>query len=282
MTTTAIRPTATRTATRDAALDAAVDRATETLELADFVAATQMCDAGSEAIHAAALEITRGTRTQREAAVALFYWVRDEVEYTMGDWNWRASETLRLRKGTCSNKANLMVAMARALGIPAGFHIQYVTTDSYFRGAFIPLIQRSVRDRAIHVYVTLWLDGRWVKCDPTDDKALCDSIDQVVPHATTLDFDGEHDAMLPFREGSVLSDRGPFSDIDADLTREARISAAHKALFGRFVAFMRDSGGRYDKETAAVTAQIEADFLEFFADVEPSAYAELMGLGQAA
>lgn len=30
-------------------------------------------------------------------------------------------------------------------------------------------MRRSGRDQAIHVYVTLFLDGRWVKCDPTDE-----------------------------------------------------------------------------------------------------------------
>ena len=239
-----------------------------------FLAATQMCEAVDAEVRGAAAEVTRRATTPREAAVALFYWVRDEIEYTMGDWNWRASETLRLRKGTCSNKANLMVAMARSLGIPAGFHVQYVTTPSYFSGSFIPLVQRSVRDKAIHVYVTLFLDGRWVKCDPTDDKALSDAIESIVPHARAFEFDGEHDAVMPFAAGSVLSDRGPYADIDEDLCREARISPANKTMFAGFVAFMREQGARYRHDTHEVRMRIEADFCRFLAETEPEAYAE--------
>jgi Transglutaminase-like superfamily len=240
-----------------------------------FLTATQMCDADAAAVHDVAAEVTSQARTAREAAVALFYWVRDELEYTMGDWNWRASETLRLRKGTCSNKANLMVAMARSLGIPAGFHVQYVTTPSYFSGSFIPLVRRSVRDKAIHVYVTVFLDGRWVKCDPTDDKALSDAIEAIVPHARAFEFDGEHDAVMPFAAGSVLSDHGPYADIDDDLCRVARISPAYKKMFAGFVAFMRQQGASYRQDTHEQRMRIEADFRRFLAETEPEAYAEL-------
>lgn len=247
-----------------------------------FLAATPMCDAGDAAIRDTAAEVTRGARTPREAAVALFYWVRDEVSYTMGDWNWRASETLRLRRGTCSNKANLMVAMARSLGIPAGFHVQFVTTPSYFSGGFIPLIRRCVRDKAIHVYVTLFLDGHWVKCDPTDDKALSDAIEVIVPHARAFDFDGEHDAVIPFAEGSVVSDNGPLTDIDADLSRDARISEPVKQVFASFVAYMRENGARYRQDSDEERSRIEADFRAFLAATEPEVYAGLVAVDAAA
>lgn len=245
------------------------------LDLQAFLAPTPMCDADHAAVRRMAAEITRRAGTQREAAVALFYWVRDNVTYTMGDWNWRASETLALRHGTCSNKANLMVAMARALGIPAGFHVQYVSTPAYFSGGFIPLVRRSVRDIAIHVYVTLFIDGRWVKADPTDDKALSDAIEAIVPHAKAFDFDGENDAVIPFAEGSVVSDRGPFTDIDADLMRQARISESHKRMFAGYVAYLREFGAQFVHDTLDEQLRIEADFRRYLAEREPEAYAEL-------
>lgn len=124
------------------------------------------------------------------------------------------------------------------------------------------------------------IDGQWVKCDPTDDKTLCDAIEAFVPHASALDFDGEHDALIPFVAGSVLSDRGPFTDIDDDLAREARISPALKTMFGRFVTFVRDNGARYGQDSAEQRMQIEADFRRFLAENEPAAYAELVAEAQ--
>ncbi len=266
MTATVVRPST----------DILLRRSSESIELWPYLAPTPMCDADDDAVREMAAEVTRDARTRRDAAVALFYWVRDEIAYTMGDWNWRASQTLTLRRGTCSNKANLMVAMARALGIPAGFHVQFVTTPSYFSGGFIPLVQRVVRDKAIHVYVTLFLNGRWVKCDPADDKALSDAIEAIVPHARAFDFDGEHDVVIPFAPGSVLSDRGPLADIDAELSREARIGAAHKRMFAAYIAYMRQFGARYRQDSRAERLRIDADFGRFLADTDPEAYAELL------
>jgi len=251
-------------------------RSLRTSDLGPFLAATPMCDADHAAVRRIAAEVTRRARTRRDAAVALFYWVRDQIAYTMGDWNWRASETLALRSGTCSNKANLMVAMARAIGIPAGFHVQYATTPSYFSGGFIPMVQRIVRDKAIHVYVALFLQGRWVKCDPTDDKALSDAIEAIVPHARAFDFDGENDAVIRFAPGSVLSDRGPFPDIDAELSRDSRLGDAHKRMFQAYIAYLREFGARYRRDSHDERLRIEADFCRCLAESEPQAYAELM------
>ena len=242
-------------------------------DLSAYLAPTTMCDADHPAVRHVATEVTRGARTQREAAVALFYWVRDEVAYTMGDWSWRASDTLAMRLGTCSNKSNLMVAMARAIGIPAGFHVQYVETSSYFSGGFIPMVEAIARDVAIHVYVTLFLDGRWVRCDPTDDLALCEAIEAFVPHARALDFDGEHDAVIPFAAGSIQSDRGPLADIDGQLSRPARIEEGQKRMFAAYVAYMREHGTAYGADAPAQRLRIEADFRRHLAETEPVAWA---------
>lgn len=246
--------------------------------LTQYLAPTTMCDADSPAIREAALEITRGARDDREAAVALFYWVRDEVAYTMGDWNWKASETLSLGRGTCSNKANLMVALARAIGIPAAFHVQYVAAPAYFSGGFIPIIRNSVRDAAIHVYVSLHIDGQWVKCDATDDKALSDAIEAIVPHAKAFDFDGRRDAVIPFKEGSVLSDQGPFADIDADLNRAARISPAHKRMFGAAIEFMRTHGRQYLRDCNDERQRMQSDFLAYLAKTAPEVHSALVAV----
>jgi hypothetical protein len=246
------------------------------LPAASFRRPTSWCDANDPSVRRLAAELTSRATTPREAAAALFHWVRDEIAYTMGDWNRRASETLALRIGTCSNKANLLVALARAIGLSAGFHVQYIATDAYFAGGFTPTVRRVVRDRAIHVYVAFFLDGRWVKCDPTDDRALCESIQAIVPHAQVLVFDGVHDAMLPFRAGAVLSDEGPFADIDEQLARAPRISPAYKRMFGAFIEYMRDRGARYVEVSEREKLRIDREFRAHFAALDPDAYAALV------
>jgi hypothetical protein len=228
-----------------------------------YLRGTYWCDIDHPAIRELALELTRTARTSREAAVALFYWVRDHIIYTMGEWNQRASETIALGSGTCSSKANVLVALARSIGIPAAFHVQYIETAAYFGGAYIPMIRKLTRDTAIHVYATLWLDGRWVRCDPTDDRALCESIQAIVPHARALEFDGIADAVIPFADGSIQSDRGPLLDVDAQLSSGTRLSPTIKQVFAQYVVYMRSNGRRYVDDSDIGRARIEDDFRRF-------------------
>jgi hypothetical protein len=150
-----------------------------------------------------------------------------------------------------------------------------VATDAYFAGGYIPMVRKLTRDVAIHVYATLFLDGSWVRCDPTDDRTLCESIVAIVPHAATLDWDGTHDAVIPFPAGSVQSDRGPLLDIDAQLSSGARIPPAAKRVFGRLVVYMRTNGRRYTEDSDICRARIEDDFRRYLAslDREPIAVA---------
>src|SRR5690349_10126236 len=50
----------------------------------EHLAATARCDADHPAIVRLASDLTREAAGPREAAVALFTWVRDEILYTMG------------------------------------------------------------------------------------------------------------------------------------------------------------------------------------------------------
>lgn len=229
-------------------------------ELAAYLAATPWCDADHPCIRALSDELTRGLATQAEKAAALFAWVRDAVPYTLGDWNWRASETLALRRGTCSNKANLLVALARAAGIPAGFHVMSIRTRHYFGVGLIPMIRRVVRGESVHVYAAMHLGGRWVKCDPTDDAPLCRSIVKILPHAHLVEFNGVDDAVHGFAPDAILGDRGTLASLDDLLSRKPGFSASAQRVFGHFIRYMREHGGRYSLDDADCQARIERDF----------------------
>ncbi|MGB2885326.1 MAG: transglutaminase-like domain-containing protein, partial [Dehalococcoidia bacterium] len=81
-------------------------------------------DADSEAIQEKARELTGELEDAVEKAKALFYFVRDEISYNIYvkkhmPEHFRASNTLARGKGYCVQKAVLLVALARAAGIPA-------------------------------------------------------------------------------------------------------------------------------------------------------------------
>lgn len=241
-----------------------------------FLRATAWCDADHPVIVHLARELTRGLRTPEAKAVALFNWVRDEVLYTLGDWNWKASETLALRRGTCSNKANLLVALARAAGIPAGFQVMKIRTRHYFGAWLVPMGRRLIREESVHVYATLFLGGRWVKCDATDDKALCESIEGLLPHARLVEFDGVEDATHGFAPEAVIADEGPLPSVDDRLERRASFSQAARRMFGHYIRFMRAQGGRYSKAEPAVQERIEGEFLAWVFEGYPHDCEEFM------
>lgn len=68
-----------------------------------------------------------------------------------------------------------------------------------------------------HSYTELYIDGKWVKCTPAFDAALCERA-KIKP----LDFDGVNDSLFhPFdpagrRHMEYLKDRGAFEDVPFD------------------------------------------------------------------
>jgi len=55
------------------------------------------------------------------------------------------------------------VALLRALGIPAGFHVMAVKTKEYFGCLCTPRFNRFMSDRSVHVYGAVLLGGKWLK-----------------------------------------------------------------------------------------------------------------------
>ncbi len=86
---------------------------------AETLAATPFCDHHDRAIRAVVDDARdlAGGADELAVARALFEFVRDEVRYAFGPWGVPASTTLAQRAGTCTNKANLLVALLRAADV---------------------------------------------------------------------------------------------------------------------------------------------------------------------
>ncbi len=91
-----------------------------------YLKCTEVVDCDSQVIKKKAIALTKGLKTDKEKAIALFYFVRDNIKYNPYDSADRyeysiASATLKRGYGLCFQKAAVLVAMCRALGIPARF-----------------------------------------------------------------------------------------------------------------------------------------------------------------
>lgn len=154
------------------------------------------------------------------SALKLYYRIRDEFMYypyhiNLNPKALKASTLLQKNKGYCIEKANLLAATARALGIPSrlGFAIvqNHIGTER---------LEKLLRTNKLvfHGYTELFLEGRWVKATPAFDKHLCDKLG-VAP----LEFDGREDSIFQQYTGGgnkfmeYLHDYGQFADIPYDL-----------------------------------------------------------------
>jgi len=183
-----------------------------------YLQPTQYFDFNKKFVSRKAIEITSGLKTDKEKAIALFYWVRDEVKYNAFSYypkikaNLKASVTLRRKNGFCMSKSTLLSTLARAIGIPARIHM-------------VDIINHKISQRLVnfmgskafhcHAYSEIYLNKKWVKAAPIFDKKTCIK-GNFFP---MTEFDGEIDALFaPFdTEGNkfveYIGDWGIYADV---------------------------------------------------------------------
>ena len=128
-----------------------------------------------------------GEGSDREKALRLYYAVRDDLRYDpyntpMKREAYRASTTLAAGHGYCVNKAGLMAAVCRAVGIPA--RVGYADVRNHMTTKRLSDLMGS-DTFFYHGYTEVWLDGRWLKATPAFNKELTERFG-----LKPLDWDG--------------------------------------------------------------------------------------------
>ena len=186
-----------------------------------YLQPTEFFDFNKKSVSRKASEITNGLTTDKEKAIALFYWVRDEIKYNMLTYipsikaNFKASVTLQRRNGFCVSKSILLSSFARAVGIPARIHL-------------VDLINHKISQKVIdfmdtnvmhyHGYSELYLNNKWVKLTPSFDQGTAIK-GGFIP---MVEFDGENDAVFASYDkegrkfGEYVQDRGVHADLPLD------------------------------------------------------------------
>jgi len=190
-------------------------------DLSIYLQPNEFFDFNKKSVMNKAIEITDGLKSQKEKAIALFYWVRDEIKYNMALFvpkvknYFIASKTIRRREGFCVSKSILLSTLARAIGIPARIHLVDLINH---------LVSQKVIDfmgtnvMYVHGYSEFYLNEKWVKLTPSFDKetAIRGGFFPMV------EFDGENDAVFPPYDvngnkfGEYVGDRGVHADLPLD------------------------------------------------------------------
>ena len=188
-----------------------------------FLEPDSFVDSDHAAVIAYAREHTSPDASPLESAVRLYYAIRDGFRYN--PWGvasapeaFRASSILlrnRRRGGHCIDKAVVLAACARVVGVPSRLHFanvrNHIGTEELERKLGTDLL-------VFHGYVELHLEGRWVAATPAFNKELCDHLN--VP---PLEFDGRTDSIFQQydREGGefmeYVHDYGAYATIPYDL-----------------------------------------------------------------
>ena len=188
-------------------------------------------DSHNPAVIGFARDAARGASGQTEAAIRLYYRVRDAIRYDpygihLDPDAFRASRCLARGTGFCITKAALLAASARAVGIPA--RLGYADVKNHL--ATPKLLELLGTDLfTFHGYTDLQLDGTWVKATPAFNLSLCQKF-RVLP----LEFDGRTDSVFhPFdadgrRHMEYVLDRGTRADVPFD-----EIAESFRAVYPR-------------------------------------------------
>jgi transglutaminase-like putative cysteine protease len=172
-------------------------------------------------------ELTAGIEGEKEKAIRIFYFVRDQIRYNVyaprsTDAEFKASHVLATREGYCVQKAVLLVALARAAGIPA--RLRFAEIRSHLTSPAL-VEKRGSNIFPYHGLTDLNINDRWVKATPIYDIGYCAKTG-VAP----IEFDGERDAMLPLHalDGRLhteyILDRGFFDDLPINDIRRTSTS----------------------------------------------------------
>jgi transglutaminase-like putative cysteine protease len=184
-----------------------------------YLRPTSTIDCDTKSIREKAEDLTKGQEEVTDKAKSLFYFVRDEVKYSpfmLSDKpeDFRASATLNREKGFCIQKAVLLAALARDVGIPA--RLLFAAIRNHLLSGKIKELMRGNLFPS-HGYDELYIEGKWVKAAPTFNLKMCQE-NRLVP----VEFDGRHNAILPAHnlDGrphiEYVEDRGCYDDLPLD------------------------------------------------------------------
>ncbi len=119
--------------------------------LMQYLQPTANAQSNNPTIEALEASITNGLTNPYDKGVAIFNWVTDHITYSYYyNTKYGALGTISSGTANCCDHANLMVALARAAGIPARYEQGYCEFSDGWYG---------------HVWAQLWIAGTWYYAD---------------------------------------------------------------------------------------------------------------------
>lgn len=186
----------------------------------EYLKPTEFLDCSNPTVREFAATHSIGAKSDTEKAVKLYYAVRDGFQYDPNVLDLRregltASRLLKRTRGYCVEKAILLAASARAVGIPSRLSF-YIVRNHIATDRLEKVLEKDYL--VFHGAAEMLLEGEWRKATPAFNKKLCDFLG-VEP----LEFDGTGDSIFQEfdKSGNIfmeyLHDYGAFDDLPYDM-----------------------------------------------------------------
>ena len=186
--------------------------------MTQFLAPTSLCDSDKAEVRDKARRLAGDSRDPTQAALAIFYFVRDEIRFGLNYPDAKASETLDRGTGFCMTKTNLQMALLRAAGVPSRCHL--VQLPKEVNRAISPkFFFDRLPDLIVHPFCECYLGEGWIACDSVLDDAfyrgLIRSGHMTEADEPSIEWDGKADRI--FGRRLVKADLGTFATWDEGL-----------------------------------------------------------------
>ena len=140
----------------------------------EYLKPTELCDCDNPDIRQKAREIVKDAKTQKEAAIKIFYFVRDEIKFGWDFFDVRASGTLKKKMGMCTNKTILQIALLRSVEIPARWGAVPANREAV-KPVSMAMLYKSLPEILEHTFCEVYLD-KWLANDTLFDKPLVEKV----------------------------------------------------------------------------------------------------------
>ncbi len=182
----------------------------------EYLAVTELIDFKTRIVQEAAQKMLEGVQTPKDAALRMHRFVR-EIKYVLIPLETKASAVLKLNKSECVAKATLLIALLRAVNIPARYHFVSIRKE-LLKGLFSPLLYCFMAKVVPgHGWCEVYLGGRWIAIEALWDTELFEVFKQKGLNCLDftggqLEWNGEQDIALPKKW--IVEDIGTYASAD--------------------------------------------------------------------
>ncbi|MGC9031711.1 MAG: transglutaminase domain-containing protein, partial [Minisyncoccia bacterium] len=161
----------------------------------------------------------------------------------------------------CTNKSNLVIALLRAVKIPAGYGILRIETAKFYGVLMCPFFKKLVSKETKHIYASVFLNGKWQRCDPSLDSEMVEALKNKTPFSEFSGFNITDQELKGIK--GILEKKEFSANIDQELSKLPK-SLQQKVvleLLNRYLLFLRRKKENLKKFSSS--DKIEKEFMKW-------------------